>query len=116
LTLQFCINCPAEADVTIHLASGRLAHLCDRCARRLAPQSVYFIRVGDRVKIGLSRDVERRLRAHQISSPDPLSIWHLVEGDLETERRLHRQFADARIRGEWFRITPEIEAFVSGGA
>lgn len=77
-------------------------------------RKVYLIqgRSGGPVKIGSTNNVSNRLRTHQISHPDELVI--LCEFDERpslNERTLHRRFADANIRGEWFTPTEEIMAF-----
>lgn len=69
---------------------------------------VYLLESGGRYKIGISRDVMKRLaqlRAGQ--SPFPITLVHSVEGYgyVEFEGRLHKQFAHARVRGEWFALT-----------
>lgn len=74
----------------------------------------YFIG-GDEgpVKIGYSVDVPGRLRAHQSSSPVKLRILATASGGLQRECAYHWQFADARLHGEWFERTPEIEAEIA---
>ncbi|RSU57578.1 hypothetical protein DAH51_09925 [Sphingobium yanoikuyae] len=65
---------------------------------------VYFIG-GDRglVKIGIAKDVRRRLHSLQIGNPAPLRLLASVAGNAALEAHYHRTFADTRVRGEWFR-------------
>jgi transposase-like protein len=77
---------------------------------------VYFMRRADGVgpiKIGCSAWPERRLSALQIWSPHPLEIVASCQGAFADERRLHRQFADCRLHGEWFEATPELLATIA---
>lgn len=60
------------------------------------PEIVYFARLGDLIKIGVSKDPRRR--AKDLNA----ELIHLEHGGRERERELHRAFKDARIRGEWF--------------
>lgn len=68
-------------------------------SRKHAPL-VYFIRNGNRVKIGTSTDVKRRIRTLALR---PENVVLLLNGDKLLERDLHKQFADLRIGNtEWF--------------
>lgn len=62
-------------------------------------------------KFGFSKDPAGRLRGLQTGSSDELFLVESVgvgESDVrEMERILHREFAHRRVRGEWFRCTPE---------
>lgn len=61
---------------------------------------VYFIRNGNRMKIGTTTDLKRRIRTLALR---PENVTLLVEGDQRRERAYHKQFADLRIgRTEWF--------------
>jgi len=58
--------------------------------------------MSNRVKIGTSGSVGRRLPEIQRSSPLVLELlWH-TPGDMRLEKALHRRFKDKRIHGEWF--------------
>jgi hypothetical protein len=64
---------------------------------------VYYLRFDDRVKIGTTANPRQRLAA----------IWHdellaFERGDRRLERRRHTQFADDRLGGEWFRLSPAV--------
>jgi hypothetical protein len=59
------------------------------------------------VKIGVAVDPAKRLGSLQIGSPEPLSLIGVIPGGRPQELRLHEQFADRRIRGEWFRLTED---------
>jgi hypothetical protein len=76
---------------------------------------VYFFtcRDANAVKIGFSGDPSIRLKEVQAGCPLPLELEAVIMGSLrERESELHRQFADERIRGEWFTITPLIESMI----
>lgn len=66
---------------------------------------VYFVRVmpDGPIKIGRSNRVSSRVQALQTDSHAEIKpLLVLVDHD-QYERRLHRHFQYARIRGEWFR-------------
>lgn len=65
---------------------------------------IYFIQMENvgAIKIGITRDVNRRLIALQTSSPYPLHILCFFPGNEEMERELHIAFDDLRLSGEWF--------------
>jgi hypothetical protein len=66
---------------------------------------VYYLRVGERVKIGFSTDVKRRMRQY----PPGSQLLAVEPGDYGIELRRHRQFSGSRTDGrEWFRPTPDL--------
>ncbi len=77
---------------------------------------VYFILnpVADLVKIGISEDPAVRLVALQANTPHRLSLLGVVPGGAEKEKELHKQFANLRVRGEWFSFDTELKEFING--
>ena len=77
--------------------------------------SVYFatIREQNVVKIGCSFDPDTRLKELQVGCPFTVKIEATLPGHITEEQALHRRFADDRLRGEWFTITPMIEAIMA---
>lgn len=67
---------------------------------------VYFMQAthGGPVKIGWAVDPAARLAELQTGHPDTLVIRRLVKGDRKLEAQLHRHYASARLRGEWFAL------------
>lgn len=67
---------------------------------------VYAIRkVGtDRVKIGISTNVERRLRSLELAVGEKLELLHTVNCDnpYVVERELHKMYKGRKTLGEWF--------------
>lgn len=82
------------------LARGRHA--------RLPTAGVYFVQAGDAVKIGMSKDIPKRLRTLRTMSPLPLELLGAVPGGRQEEAELHREWATQRLHGEWFRAAPEL--------
>jgi hypothetical protein len=76
--------------------------------------SVYFIscRKTGMVKIGCAYDPFDRLKSLQTGSPTKLKIEALLKGSTKRERELHKLLKKHRVRGEWFRLCPEIEAII----
>lgn len=60
---------------------------------------VYYMRIGNRVKIGTSTNLASRL-----ASINPEELLAVERGGVDKERGRHRQFATLRTHGEWFRF------------
>lgn len=77
---------------------------------------VYFISAAAAdfpIKIGISQSRHIRFASLQNALPYDLEILALMPTeDPLLERRLHRQFAGLRLKGEWFRRTPELMAYI----
>lgn len=75
---------------------------------------IYFVQSikGGPVKIGWANNVERRLQELQTGSPVPLQLLGTMRGKASAEFELHRQFNEERSHGEWFVLSPRLEAFL----
>lgn len=61
---------------------------------------VYFIRNGNRIKIGTTTELKRRIRTLALRAEN---VALLIDGGQQLERAFHRQFADLRVGStEWF--------------
>ena len=76
---------------------------------------VYFIGRGRKgpIKIGFSKDPQKRMKSLQTGSAEPLSMLGLVKGGRAIEAIIHRRLARNRLHGEWFERCPEVESFIS---
>lgn len=75
--------------------------------------SVYFISDAfGNVKIGVAADPTLRCQDMQVSHAGELRVEAVIPGGYPAEARLHAQFSDARLRGEWFSMTPEIAHYI----
>lgn len=72
---------------------------------------LYVIGSDNIQKIGYSKDVETRLKKLQTGNPETLVIHHKIQVSENRvrilEKKIHREMAYLRVRGEWFRTTPE---------
>ena len=65
------------------------------------------------VKIGYTKNINKRLSQLQVSSPVKLELLHLIDGSATLEKKLHVLFKDLRTSGEWFKFDASIlEYFV----
>lgn len=60
---------------------------------------VYYVRLGNRCKIGFSASLLSRLSALGVEE-----VLAVEPGSLTLEKQRHREFSDLRTRGEWFRL------------
>lgn len=79
--------------------------------------SVYFIQCAcgcRRVKIGVAKDVNRRLADLRAFSAHPLELLGTIEGDYVVERWLHACFSESFVHSEWFdgAINNDIRAII----
>jgi hypothetical protein len=81
--------------------------------------AVYFMRAGAHgpIKIGFAWDLRVRLCAIQPGNHEELTVvgW-LHRGTRALERDTHRQFSALHIRGDWFRATAQLLAFIRSTA
>ena len=80
---------------------------------RTRDEFVYLITDGPLVKIGYSKDVDRRLRDLQTSTGHNLSVTAYMKGTRQDEKALHRRFKAHRAKGEWFRIEGRLADFMA---
>lgn len=75
----------------------------------------YLIQAGDEgpIKIGFSRDPHERLIALQTSHPEQLYLRASIAGPASNEAVLHAFYSREHLRGEWFRPSPRLLAFIS---
>lgn len=78
-------------------------------------QQVYFIRdeISGNIKIGVAIDPKKRLLELQTGASGSLTILHTETGDSRHEMGLHKRFAEDRIRGEWFRPSDALMAYIT---
>jgi hypothetical protein len=74
---------------------------------------IYFIGFGDYVKIGFTRQLQKRLENIQTGCPEPLVVYASIPGSMKLEYELHQRFALFRLHREWFRKTPELTSFIA---
>ncbi len=80
---------------------------------------IYFIlnRDSNAIKIGMAKNIERRLKSLQTSSPAKLELIRSMqvssqEEARELEKSLHQKFEHIRITGEWFRAESELNHYI----
>ena len=74
-----------------------------------ANEVVYYIRFGDRVKIGYTTNMYSRMMAiphDEVLATEP--------GTMQDERARHAAFADLRVTGEWFRYEEPLVSHIAG--
>lgn len=65
---------------------------------------LYFVEGAHAIKIGITDHIEKRMNGLQSMCPIPLSLVVAVEcsDPRELEKRLHAEFDEYRMHGEWF--------------
>jgi len=77
------------------------------------PQSlVYFLRDRDRIKIGYTNNLDKRISDLERRFQVGLDCLATTPGGADKEQRLHRRFDHLRERGEWFRAAPELLDYI----
>ena len=74
--------------------------------------AVYFVAVRGYIKIGWTTDWRGRLSNLRVSNPEPIEVLLILGRPQIFEKTMHRQFAEHRAHGEWFRDHPDIRAYI----
>ena len=86
----------------------------DSAANRSEDGFVYLFKMGQHYKIGRSMDVDKRLPQVSGGRPEPVIELHriLTDDPPGIEKYWLRRFADKKIKGEWFALSPlDVKAF-----
>lgn len=75
---------------------------------------VYFLAMGNRVKIGLTTNLEKRMSTLAVSRD---SVNLTLDGGRDLEAALHQHFTSLRVNGtEWFRLEPPLSDYIAAKA
>jgi hypothetical protein len=75
---------------------------------------VYFAKVGQFIKIGVTANLGKRLSSLKGGSPDPdMKLLATVQGNFQTEQALHQRFRKYRRHGEWFRYEGQLKEHIA---
>lgn len=68
---------------------------------------VYAIKSLDLIKVGVAKDIERRLEAMRLMNPHgcELIFYRRTYAPYTFENRMHKLLADKAVGREWFRVT-----------
>lgn len=94
---QHAIAAPTQIQPMRRASRGRFRNV------QVDGAVVYYMRIGNRVKIGTSTNLAKRLQAI-----NPEELMAVESGGADKERIRHEQFAALRTHGEWFRLEPPL--------
>ena len=100
----------AEKACKLKLVEGHFNALCscmfDLPISKAKLKSVYLITDGESHKIGVSANVELRVKQLQIGNPKKLTLVHFIKTShyiaYSLEARLKQEFKSDNLRGEWY--------------
>jgi hypothetical protein len=74
-----------------------------------------FCELSNMLKIGVSDNVENRIKAIQACCPTKLLLIGLIPDDAGfiLEQKLHARLANYREHGEWFRVADDVEVLIN---
>jgi hypothetical protein len=104
-----------HARIKLKMDDHRARMAADDARRALLPKPteyhhdpvVYYLRFGDRVKIGTSINLKKRLQALQYDA-----LLAVEPGSYGLEKQRHEQFANDRLIGEWFSESAALQSHV----
>lgn len=85
--------------------------------RKVTPGYVYLVQSPTGAyKIGKAKDPSNRQKTFDVKLPFEVEFIALIQSDdmRKLEAELHAQFADKRVNGEWFNLTPEDVEYIKG--
>ena len=77
---------------------------------------VYFLQITEKgpIKIGLTRNVQRRLKQAQTFNYEKVKLLGYIEGSQSLETKLIHRYAEYQIRGEWFSYNLDLNNLAKG--
>ena len=122
----------AQAQLDFYVRNGYLTSMMKKEANRMIDKNwpkikpktlekrhyLYALSDGEYIKIGMSCDIDKRIKTLQTGSPRDLKkVWASYAGEdnkvaRKQERKLHRALKPYHVTGEWF--NPECMDIVNG--
>ena len=102
-----------------HFRSQRDSKVVSKPKRTVGPGNyVYVLKAGPYYKIGVSSNVDKRIKQLSALPPFDLELVCLLQPDdmYTLERELHIRFAEKRKRGEWFTLDDTDVEWIKGHA
>lgn len=103
-------------DQRVDAESLLLKYIQDHPSPKDKTTYIYFITADQPdfpVKIGKSETCKMRFSSLQVSLPYNIQVLAMIATrDPAFELRIHRQFRTSRVRGEWFKRTPELLVYI----
>lgn len=80
--------------------------------------AIYFIYnpLNKLVRIGHSKQVKQLLSSLKTNSGIEMELLGVILGDAAKEKELHQRYQEKHVRGEWYRLTDEIEGDIISDA
>lgn len=74
-----------------------------------ATGAVYLLKHGQHHKIGCSKQPAHRITELRVMLPPQSHVVHIIKTDdpFGVETYWHRRYAEKRVQGEWFKLTPQ---------
>lgn len=85
--------------------------------RKLVSGYVYFVKCNNKIKIGRSKNADKRIRIYGVVSPFKAETVHVIKTDdsIGLEKYFHDMFSGNRSEGEWFDLSSkDIKNICSG--
>ena len=77
---------------------------------------IYFLRLGEHIKIGFTLDLEKRIFSLKTGSPVTGELIGTLRGSREIDRFVRWLFRAVHVRGDWFQQAPELLTFIADHA
>jgi hypothetical protein len=103
----------ADCDLYAHIGATSDAPVIDFNDPSAETSLVYFVRVDNFVKIGITTGINSRLQSIQVGCPYDCILMGIRGGGAVLEDRLHAHFAADRWRGEWFKVSRSLLALIA---
>ena len=101
-----------ERKLDLHPNRIFIYEITDLPKNKPLEMDLYFILHGDFVKIGQAIDPHKRLKELQTGAPEKLKILAIIPKKGGMEGFCHKKLKHLHSRGEWFKYTDEINAFI----
>lgn len=118
---------PPWADIEVPLCQGhatsvwaaittalqqKLNALTEQAGMPEQQSVVYFVQVGNRIKIGTTTGMRGRLDNIRTMAGHEPKVLRMLPGGRREERQAHALFTEERVRGEWFEPSDRLMAFI----